>query len=126
IAACDRALACRPDYVRAHIGRGAARQALNQQHEALADFERAIALDKSNADAHHHAALARLALGDYRRGFEKYEWRGQRSGMPARRRNFGKPLWLGEYPLARKRILVAAEQGLRHCIPFARSVPTLA
>src|SRR5262249_62224179 len=127
IAAYEQALAIRPDYVKALIGRGAARQALNRHREALADFERVIALDKTNADAQHNAALAALTLGDYRRGFERHEWRWRRTGMPVRRRNLGKPLWLGEYPLARQRHLITSEQGLgdtnqvlRHPPPHAR------
>ena len=46
---------------------------------------RRMALRKDDADAHFIESLALLTLGDYRRGFEKYEWRW-RSEPACRRR----------------------------------------
>jgi tetratricopeptide (TPR) repeat protein len=45
LADCDQALKLTPDNVEAHINRGAVRQARGDLDGALADFNRAIALD---------------------------------------------------------------------------------
>ena len=69
----------RPDYAEALSNRGVTLQELKRFEEALASYDRALTVRPDYAEAHWNEALLRLLIGDFSRGWEKYEWRWKKS-----------------------------------------------
>ncbi|MDY7539051.1 tetratricopeptide repeat protein [Undibacterium sp. RTI2.2] len=101
-------------------------QKLEMHEEALLDFAEAIRIQPDFAKAHFDESFSRLVLGDFLKGWAKYEWRWKCSPFVEGKRHFIVPLWLGEQPLKNKTILLYGEQGLGDTINFVRYVTLVA
>jgi Flp pilus assembly protein TadD len=118
----------RPDDPRGESGLGAVRARQGKWTSAARHFETALATGRADAWTGFQHAMLLLISGDYARGWEAYDdhrafmsavvHRVLNRAIPARR-------WQGE-PLAGKRILVTAEQGLGDEIMFASVLPEIA
>ena len=90
---------------------------LGDDVRAIEHFNLAIAADRQYAQAYFNRALSRLRLGDYRQGWEDYEWRWQ---LPAFHPfQCPQPKWQGE-DISDKVLLVHTEQGNGDAMQFAR------
>lgn len=119
LACFERTLAIDPESVEALANRGAALQDLGRYEDALASYDLAQRLRPDYADAHWNESLCRLRIGDFARGWQKYEWRW-RTGHLGPMREFAQPLWLGETPIAGRTLLLHAEQGIGDTLQFCR------
>jgi hypothetical protein len=121
----DQAIAADATDAMAHYNRALLMQDCSRWDAALADYNQAISIDPGFADAQYNRSLALLFKGDFENGWRGYEWRWKNAqrlsiGIP---RNFRQPLWLGEVPLAGKRLLLYCEGGLGDTLQFCRYAP---
>ena len=121
-----RALAIKPDHPEAYNNLGMALRWLNRDEEAVACFEMAQAIKPDYVDAQLNEGLSRLSLGDYATGWKKYAWRRLTASFSQGKKNPPRPLWLGNWDIAGKAILLHGEQGLGDTIQFSRYVPHVA
>jgi Tfp pilus assembly protein PilF len=121
----DRALASNPGGAESWLNRGEVLHDLGRHRGALDSYARALAIRPGYDDVRRNAALTLLALGEWDRGWEEYEYRWKGTAAPLRRHT-GIPAWLGQSPLEGKRLLVWCEQGFGDTLQFCRYVPLLA
>ena len=118
---CGAALRLDPNHVDAHLNRAAVLAELARDRDAIAAHEACLALNPGRPEALYYSGVAYLQLGDYPRGFERYE---ARMGLQGKRRptppTFTQPIWRGLAPLEGKTILLHSEQGLGDTLQFCR------
>jgi tetratricopeptide (TPR) repeat protein len=99
---------------------GIAFQDLGRIPDALAAYERALALDPHNPLVRWHRSLALLLAGRLEEAWPDYELRLRSEDAP--RRSFPIPRWDGR-TVPEGQLLISAEQGLGDEIMFASCVP---
>jgi tetratricopeptide (TPR) repeat protein len=95
---------------------------LGRNAEALAAFDRALALAPDLAQAHFSRSFVLLLLGRFREGWAEFEWRWRIPAFNEPMRRFSSPMWRGER-LDAGVLLLHAEQGLGDTLQFVRFAP---
>lgn len=119
-----RALLCSPDDPCCLNNLGVVQRELGLLDASLQTFERLTTIVPEDGDGHWNRALTLLTAGQYREGWQEYEWRFRRSS-PVPVFDPGPPRWQGE-PLEQKTILLCCEQGYGDNIQFIRFASRLA
>ncbi|NTW88610.1 MAG: tetratricopeptide repeat protein [Desulfobulbaceae bacterium] len=122
----DQAIRIKPDYPEALCNQGLALQQLNMLDTAIASYDRAIAINPDFSAAYMNKSIALLLRGDYENAWELYESRWKINDVHFPTRSFIQPIWLGNFSIQGKTILLYSEQSFGDTIQFCRYVKLVA
>jgi tetratricopeptide (TPR) repeat protein len=121
---CNKAIQIKPDYAEAYGSRGNVFKDLGEIDNAVKDFNKAIQLNPNDIKAHFNLALSLLLQGDFKNGWDEYEWRCKKDSYVAKINRLSIPIWNGS-SLNGKTILVTSEQGIGDEVMFSSCIPDL-
>ncbi len=122
IANFEKAISINPNYEEALLNYGNTLQTEKQYSKAIQVLDNLLEINPQNVGGNFNKALTLLSMGNYKKGFELYEWRRKRADFVTR--NFTQPE-LTDQTIEGKTILVYDEQGLGDTIQFCRYVKLL-
>ena len=111
----EQALKAPEAKIELHSNLGVALKDRGRFCEALKAFDRALELKSDYPDAYWNKALAHLGSGNFKDGWNGYEWRWKATNFDSTYLSTKKPVWEGN----RERVLVWPEQGLGDHIMFS-------
>ncbi|MBF0225271.1 MAG: tetratricopeptide repeat protein [Desulfobacterales bacterium] len=111
------AINLKPDYYDAYFNLAHIADSMGELDEAIKFYKKAIDAKPYAPEAHFDMSLTLLRLGDYKNGWNEYEWRLLKKDKIKTFTN--KILWRGE-PLLGKKLLIQHEQGIGDSIQFIR------
>lgn len=120
IAATKQAIALNPKLAHAYMNMGNALKYQGKIEESLPAYDKCVEADPTYVDGHLVRAFANLALGNYKIGWDEFEWRWKSNQLVPR--GLPLPQWDGE-DLTGKRLLIYGEQGHGDSLQFVRYAP---
>jgi len=118
----DRAINLDKNNYDAYLNKGNALQGLHLFQESIENYNYAIDINKTRPDAYWNRSLVYLLTGDYENGLREYEirWKNKDNNLIDKFEKL--PLWIGQFSIKNKTIILYHEQGMGDSIQFFRYV----